>query len=108
MGSKTDQLTKQEYEKLIQAAHSIKTKLIIALAGEAGMRAGEIAHMTRDWVDFQDKKIRIPRKQDHWMPKTKNSARTIPYRHNPRLEELLAKYFTIENTVNLTRQSVNS
>jgi len=107
MGSKQDQLNQEEYEKLFSTATSIKHKLIIALAGEAGLRAGEIAHLNKTWIDFQDKKIKIPNQQGQWKPKTKKSQRTIPYRHNTRLDTLITKYFTTHEQIGTTRQTIN-
>jgi len=53
--------------------------LILLLAGDLGMREGEIAHMQRPWLNFQKGHIVIPSKdKGGWIPKTKLGARTIP------------------------------
>jgi len=108
MGSKDNQLTEEEYQNLLNEGKNIKEKLIISLLGEAGLRAGEVAHTKKNWIDFQRKQIRIPSKDGNWTPKTKKGARTIPFTHNPCLETLLSKYFTIHEEIGVSRQTIHT
>ena len=64
-------LSDREFERLLQGIERIdcdwyrlQTRFVVLVAGRLGMRAGEIAHMREDWVDFRSGMIRIP-EQDH-------------------------------------------
>ena len=66
--SKERALTEREFERLLQAVERIDdpwyrevTRFIVIVAGRLGLRAGEIAHMHRDWVDFRSGIITIPK-----------------------------------------------
>jgi len=107
MGCIDDQLTQAELDEMLRACKNIKERLVVSLAGEAGMRAGEIAHMKALWVDGQSKKIIIPYEQGGWKVKTPNSARPIPYRKLRRLLEIVPRFFSVFDEVGLTRQGVN-
>jgi integrase len=80
MGSRDDALDDQEFEQLLEACDPKKPRerLVILLAGDLGMREGEIAHLRRCWVNFQKGHVVIPSKDGGWAPKTKWGARTIP------------------------------
>lgn len=64
--SKEDALTEREFELLLEGASSLKdyygnqATFLILLLGRLGMRKGEVAHMKRHWIDFENKMIRIP------------------------------------------------
>ena len=65
--SKEKRLTDIEFERLLQAVEQIdcnwyrlQTRFVVMVAGRLGMRAGEIAHMRKDWVDFTNGRIHIP------------------------------------------------
>lgn len=66
--SKADALSDHEFEKLYEAAQRLENKyyslqcmFVIMVAGRLGLRRGEIAHMKRDWVDLDEKMVRVPR-----------------------------------------------
>jgi len=68
--SKDRALTEREYERVLQAVERIDdgwyrnvTRFIVVVAGRLGLRAGEIAHMHREWVDFRSGIIVIPEHQ---------------------------------------------
>lgn len=107
MGSKDDQLTTEEYERLYQQAKNAREKLIISLAGELGLRASEISNLRKNWINFQNKKIVIPSKDGNWTPKTKAGARAIPYRHSPRITTLIESYFALETKIGMSRQGIH-
>lgn len=64
---KEDALDDREFELLLEGARalpeprSFDARLIILLAGRLGLRAGEIAHMTEDWISDRKNRIKIPR-----------------------------------------------
>lgn len=66
--SKEDALNEREFELLVEGSYKLdddyfelETRLVLFLAGRLGMRAGEIAHMKEDWIDWHDGMIDIPR-----------------------------------------------
>lgn len=68
--TREDALSDREFERLCAATHHVddydddyhglQCRFVILVAGRLGLRAGEIAHMTEEWVDERDKMIRIP------------------------------------------------
>jgi len=64
--SKEDALTEREFELLLEGARELKApfdfeaRLCILLAGKLGLRAGEIAHLKADWIDWYGRSIDIP------------------------------------------------
>jgi len=64
--SKRDALTNREFEILLNGARqlddyqSLQARFAIFMAGRLGLRRGEIAHMTRDWVDWNRNMLCIP------------------------------------------------
>lgn len=65
--SKDDALDDVEYEKLLEGAASMRElygnqgKFLILVAGRLGLRRGEIAHMSEEWIDWRRQMICIPR-----------------------------------------------
>jgi integrase len=69
--SKERVLSEREFERLLQAIERIDdpwyrevTRFIVIVSGRLGLRAGEIAHMHEDWVDFREGIITIPDQHD--------------------------------------------
>lgn len=65
---KEDALNERQFELLVEGSYrldddyfELETRLVVFLAGRLGMRAGEIAHMKRDWIDQHRGMIVIPR-----------------------------------------------
>lgn len=107
-----DALTDREFERLLEGCEQLpeprrfEARFICLAAGRLGFRAGEITHLTTDWIDWNRKLIRIPvfepcdcgycrRQARHeaansesvtvaqaratrWHPKTSSSARVVP------------------------------
>lgn len=65
--SHQDALSETEFQRLVDATEELKhpfdaeALFILVAAGRLGMRAGEIAHMRRDWINYDDSLIQIPR-----------------------------------------------
>lgn len=109
MGSRDDALDEHDFEQLVEACdlRDPKERLIILLAGELGMREGEIAHLKRSWVNFQKGHIIIPSKDGEWSPKTKWGARTIPAsKMSPRAWDAIRSYFTTYDALGVHRVTV--
>ncbi|GGM63894.1 integrase [Halarchaeum rubridurum] len=64
--SREDALRSRQFQLLLEGArelpdsHAQDTRFVILVAGRLGLRAGEIAHIQRDWVDFRRQMIEIP------------------------------------------------
>lgn len=64
-----DRLEPREMEQLFRGAirldpaHSIEAEFAIVCSGRLGMRAGEIAHLREEWIDWRECMIHVPRHQ---------------------------------------------
>jgi len=62
--SREDALSDRAFELLLEGASQCKKQLqsrfVVLAAGRLGLRAGEIAHMQSDWVDWRRNMIQIP------------------------------------------------
>jgi integrase len=110
MAPKDDALTDQEYDQLLAACdpEDPRETVIILLAGELGLREGEISAMRSTWINFQRGHIVIPSKSElGWTPKRPDSARTIPaLKISPRSWEAVRNYFTAHPSLDITRMTV--
>jgi integrase len=68
--SKDDALDDREFELLFEGAsrldeyYGIQAQFLVQVLGRLGLRRGELAHMTQEWIDWRKEMIRIPRQQD--------------------------------------------
>lgn len=67
--SKEDALDDREFELLLEGAHELSRseyyyeadpEFLIYTLGRLGLRRGELAHLTEDWIDYRNEMIRIP------------------------------------------------
>jgi len=64
--SREDALTDKEFVLLLEGARKLKepidlqARFIIMAAGRLGMRSGEIAHISSDWIDGASNIVKIP------------------------------------------------
>ncbi|MDS0297115.1 tyrosine-type recombinase/integrase [Halogeometricum luteum] len=111
-------LEETELAELLDAADEFDSKhsLVIYTLAYTGMRASELAHMTRDWIHFQDGEIRIPPEETCdrgccsdddgvWTPKTAEGARRIPLR-DERTRQLLRWWFAESDTLGMSRMTL--
>ncbi len=115
--ARDDYITKAELQELFKAAVDIEEKLLVCAAGQLGMRVGEIAHLSKAWIDFQDDKVQIPAsmacpcfecqtKGGLWGPKTPAAVRAIPFKHFPVTREVLKSYFGAYDEVGKSRRAL--
>lgn len=107
--SKDDSLDRDEFEKLWEAAvkGDALDRLIFVCAGHLGMRASEVAHMKKDWVDFQRQTVNVPKKDGGFEAKSPASARSIPYKDlRDRVSTELRRYFDYNEAVGTSRSTV--
>jgi integrase/recombinase XerD len=92
-------------------------KVIIRTLAFTGMRASELAHMSKEWIDWQENIIKIPRRQEcdcgecqreregTWEPKTQNGVRGIPLRDRD-TRRLLHSYFDLNDSIGISRIAI--
>lgn len=60
-------ISQDEFQQLLKAARELdplldlEMEFVLLCAGRLGLRGGEITHMSRDWVDYEDQWIEIPK-----------------------------------------------
>ncbi len=102
-------LQRNEFKKLWEGAvkGDVLDRLIFVCAGYLGMRASEIAHMKKNWVDFENKKVVIPRREGEFGTNVNESARAIPFGDlKGRVEMELRRYFDYNDSVGRSRETV--
>jgi integrase/recombinase XerD len=77
-------LTTGEIKKLIQNAKSVQTQLMISVLVETGMRVGELINFKPNWINHDNRSIRVQENKEpiEWSPKTEGSTRVIPISRN--------------------------
>ncbi len=115
--ARDDFLDGKELGNLFQACEDIHEKLLVCCSGQLGMRVGEIAHLQKSWIDFQDDFIRIPKSMgcncfecrinnNIWQPKTKAGVRSIPFKYFPVTREVLKGFFGAYDAVGASRRTL--
>jgi integrase/recombinase XerD len=107
MSWKREPLEEDELEQLTEAAASrdLAHDFTGRTLAYTGLRANEFAHMTEEWVDWQNEQVRVPTDQDGWTPKTRHAVRTIPVRE-PSALRVMRDFFKRDEDVDVTRQAV--
>jgi len=113
---KDDAPNPQELAELWGVCTSIRDRFIVGVLQWAGLRVGELCHLRRTWVNFEENTIEVPRRQSctcwecvnrrngEWKLETKQGIRTI--RINPLLRTIMLEFFEAHDCLNLTRQRV--
>ncbi|WP_181685834.1 tyrosine-type recombinase/integrase [Halorhabdus salina] len=64
--SRDDALTDRQFERLLEGARQLpeprdfEARFVVLVAGRLGLRGGEIAHLSADWIDEDQRVISIP------------------------------------------------
>jgi integrase len=116
IGAKQDALSDAEIEELKEACRDLKDRFVVWTPIYSGLRVGEVAHMNRSWLGWNEKVINIPPQQacwcwdcrhyrrSLWMPKTQSGVRSI--RISSTLELILQQYFeTVRQPRQVSRQA---
>lgn len=103
MLSRDNSLNQPEFNELLTVCKDGKDKILVILCGGLGMRAGEAGHMKASWIDWQGHTIRIPEREGDWAPKSKNSARVIPFESMERAKAIIAHYFALHDKIGIKR-----
>ena len=102
-----DRLDRDEFEELWDAAiqGDPLDRLIFVCAGHLGMRASEIAHMKKSWINFQKNRVVVPKEDGEFQAET--SARSIPYKDlRDRVSTELRRFFDYNDAVGVSRATV--
>ena len=137
-----DALTNREFERLLKVCEQLpepdrfEARLICLMAGRLGLRAGEIAHTTVEWIDWDRELIRIPEQEgdcncgycrrqakqeanhnenlsfeqamrSRWHPKTLASARVIPFDVSLRVELCIERFADRYSEFPKSRSTIN-
>lgn len=99
-------------------------EVLLVLTGQLGLRAEEAGHCHKDWLSIQQDKLKVPaswpctigekgkscadcaKEGGLFHPKTKNGARTIPYKDLTGAREILHSFFRQHGQVGLSRITV--
>lgn len=137
-----DALSEDQFEHLVESldrfrnkSQKLEAKFILFTAGRLGMRAGEISHIKKDWINFKKDLIKIPPHEpcdcgycrqraiseyEHndnltleqamerrWHPKTDHAIRSIPYDWSDRVKKCILEFFDIYDKFPIARNGVN-
>lgn len=104
--SKENALEEDEFERLLEGASrldgldNLEARFVILLAGRLGMRKGEIRHIKKDWVDFDEERIHVPNHEPCDMGKhgdicgsCKNAARQMAETNDANYEEMVSLFW---------------
>ncbi len=141
MKTADDALSEKEYKKLLKGAEKLaqptrlQAKFVILVAGRLGLRAGEISHMKKGWIDFDREVIDIPYQEDcscgyckqqakqeveyneeltmeeamenRWHAKTIHASRAVPFDFSEKTKNIIEKFFDEYEEYPKSRLSVN-
>lgn len=128
MAWKREPLLEEELEELLAAAdeNDLAHQVTIYTLAHTGLRADELAHLTEEWMDWQQDRLRVPMHdgcdcsgcrskatendwalEELWRPKTEHGARTIPVKH-PGTIRRLRDFCSYNSEYGATRQTVGN
>lgn len=88
--ARQDVLSDEEIQQLTRVCRGIKDELVVVVPLYAGLRVGELAHLSIGWLNWQESTIDIPQRQvcfcwdcrhyrhSTWEPKYTGVASIIP------------------------------
>ena len=131
-------LSKEKRRQLIktceQTDKTIEYKFVVLMLVKLGLRIAEIAHIEKNWVDFEHGIISIPSykpcacsycraiakkrteykyiskeeiKKYLWQPKSKSCVRNISFSSYPEVKDILIKFFTKYEKCPFTVNEIN-
>lgn len=105
--SREDALTDREFERLVRATYEIKdsqaleARLALFATGKLGLRGGELAHLSEEWVDWKDRVIEIP--EHDRCTKGKREGEICGYCRRRAREELETNNLTTDEAIEAIR-----
>lgn len=102
--SRDDALTSRQWERMFRASYDVddpeialECRMLAVTCGRLGLRAGEVTHLHRDWLDWSDGSIQIPSYYD--CTKGKNEGEVCGYCRNRARDNLDSHNLTEEEAV---------
>lgn len=135
-----DALGERDFQLLLEGSYALdeikrlETRFCILCTGRLGLRAGELAHIHEDWVNWDRSMIDIPQyyecdcgycrgrakqktdwndisfeaaMKERWKPKTDKSVRSVPFDFSPRVELVMERFFNEYNKWPFSKQTIN-
>ena len=99
---KREPLTTDEANRLANACKNAQERLVIWTLLDTGLRAGELASLKRDQVDWQDHRLRIYGKGGPYGKKSKR--RVVPM--SERVRPLLESHFVGNDTFGISKRTI--
>ena len=99
---KREPLSNDEADRLINSANTFQERLIIFTLLDTGLRVSELASLTKDNIQWQERRLVIYGKGGIYGKKTKR--RVIPMTERVRL--LLERHFAFENTFGIPVRTI--
>ena len=103
---KREPLSHEETDRLANAAESFQEKLVIFILLDTGLRVSELASLTKDNIQWQERRLTIYGKGGIYGTKTK--LRVVPVEHSIRAWRVLEHHFSIENTLRISVRTVQN
>lgn len=99
---KREPLSIEEADRLFNAAESIEEKLCVWGLLETGLRVSELANLTRDQIQWQQRAIRVKGKGGPFGKRSK--FRVVPL--SDRLRPLFEHYFVLHDRIPVSERTV--
>ncbi len=99
---KREPLSNEESDKLANAAETFKEKLIIYSLLDTGLRVSELSNLSKDNIQWQERRLVIYGKGGPYGKKTKR--RVIPM--TDRVRRVLEHQFGFENSVGMSARTI--
>lgn len=108
-----DVLMSEEMKDMLIACQTLRERFIVACLLFAGLRVGELVHLNRHWIDWDNDTITVPQTQHCgckecqnkrdgvWKPKSSASSRT--FKVHPQLKPVLEEYLAGHDRLGITR-----
>jgi integrase/recombinase XerD len=99
---KREPLSNEEAERLANAAENFEEKIVIFTLLDAGLRVSELAGLTKDNIQWQERRLIIYGKGGPYGKKTKR--RVIPM--TDRVRRVLEHHFAFENDFGMSARTI--
>ena len=99
---KREPLSNEEADKLANAAEDFEEKLVIFTLLDTGLRVAELAGLTKENIQWQERRLVIYGKGGIYGKESKR--RVLPM--TDRVRRLLEHHFAFENAVNITPRTI--
>jgi len=99
---KREPLSNEEIDRMVNAAGRFDGKLVVTTLLDTGLRVSELAGLTREGIQWQDRRLVIYGKRARESKQQKR--RVIPM--TPRVRTLLEHHFAVENELGMSTRTI--